>query len=100
MVALAVKHRFWWLPVVLISARELVISGYRGYMGRRGVSVPARRWAKVKTVVQDVAVGFAVLPSTAHHRAVANTFLWLAVVLTLVTGAQYLLDGSKATRAV
>ena len=100
LVALVVKHRFWWLPVALIATRELVISGYRGYMGRRGVSVPARRWAKVKAVVQDVAVGFAVLPSTAHHRSVANTFLWIAVVLTLVTGAQYLLDGRQAARAV
>ena len=47
----------------------------------------------------DVAVGFAVLPSTAHHRSVANTFLWIAVVLTLVTGAQYLLDGRRTAPA-
>jgi CDP-diacylglycerol--glycerol-3-phosphate 3-phosphatidyltransferase len=100
MVALVVKHRFWWLPVALISARELVISGYRGYAGRRGISVPARRWAKVKTVVQEVAVGFAVLPPTARHPAVAATFLWIAVVLTLVTGAQYLLDGRQVSRAL
>ena len=29
-----------------------------------------------------------------------SQFLWLAVALTLVTGAQYLLDGRKVSRAV
>jgi CDP-diacylglycerol---glycerol-3-phosphate 3-phosphatidyltransferase len=100
MVALVARSEFWWLPVALIAGRELVISGYRSYVGRRGVSIPARKWAKVKTIVQEVAVGFALLPPTAHHRWVANTCLWIAVALTLVTGAQYLLDGRSAQRAL
>jgi CDP-diacylglycerol---glycerol-3-phosphate 3-phosphatidyltransferase len=100
LVVLVIKSRIWWVPVVLIAGREIVISVYRSYAGRRGISVPARPWAKVKTTVQEVAVGFAILPLTAHHRVVANSFLWLAVVLTLVTGAQYLLDGRKVSRAV
>ena len=58
--------------------------------------MPARPAAKAKTVVQDLAVGFALLPITAEsHPLVANAFLWGAVVLTLVTGAQYLLDGRQ-----
>jgi len=73
------------------------MSFYRALMGRRGVSIPARKWAKVKTVTQDVAVGWALLPLTAEkHRWLANGFLWAAVVLTVVTGFQYLLDGRKA----
>jgi CDP-diacylglycerol--glycerol-3-phosphate 3-phosphatidyltransferase len=100
MVALVAKAELWWLPVALIGGRELLISFYRAYVGRQGVSVPARKWAKVKTIVQEVAIGFALLPPTAHHRWVANTCLWIAVVLTLVTGAQYLLDGRSAQRAV
>ena len=100
MVALVVKSMFWWLPVVIIAARELGVSAYRSSVGRRGVSVPARPLAKLKTVVQDVAVGFALLPPTAHHHVVANTFLWIAVVLTVVTGLQYLLDAGKVARAV
>ena len=76
------------------------ISAYRSAAGRQGVSIPARQSAKLKTVVQDVAVGFALLPSTADHRWVANGFLWLAVALTVVTGAQYLLDGRQVVRAL
>ena len=67
MVALVAKGVFWWLPVALIAVREVGISAYRSLLGRRGISVPARGLAKVKTVVQEVAVGFALLP--AHGRA-------------------------------
>ena len=100
MFALATKDIFWWLPVLLIAVREVGISVYRSYWSRRGVSLPARMGAKVKTVVQDVAVGFALLPvTTEDHRWVANAWLWAAVALALFTGAQYLLDGRKAQAA-
>ena len=93
---LVAKGRFWWLPVVIVAAREVAISLYRSSMGRQGVSVPARSLAKAKTVVQDVAVGFAVLPWTADaHRGIATTVLWVAVVLTVVSGLQYAFDGRK-----
>jgi CDP-diacylglycerol--glycerol-3-phosphate 3-phosphatidyltransferase len=97
LVALVVRGAFWWLPVALIAVREFVISVYRSWMGRRGVSIPASWWAKVKTVVQEIAVAFALLPVTAsEQRWVSNAVLWIAVGLTLVTGAQYLLDGRRA----
>jgi phosphatidylglycerophosphate synthase len=79
------------VPVVLIAAREVLISVYRTLVGAKGVSVPAKRLAKAKTVAQQFAVGFALLPWTA--LAATWTWLWLlwiAVALTLVTGWQYL----------
>ncbi len=101
MVALVANARLWWVPVALIAARELVISGYRSWAGRRGISIPARPWAKVKTVVQDVAVALALVPNTgdAWHGFV-NGVLWVAVGLTIFTGAQYLADGRRVARAV
>jgi CDP-diacylglycerol--glycerol-3-phosphate 3-phosphatidyltransferase len=96
--ALVVDGGFWWLPVLLITAREVGISAFRSYWGRRGLAVPARFWAKIKTVVQSLAVALALVPPIAdHHAWIAETTLWVAVVLTLVTGAQYLLEGSRAT---
>jgi CDP-diacylglycerol--glycerol-3-phosphate 3-phosphatidyltransferase len=100
MVCLVVKGTFWWLPVAIIAARELSMSLYRSYVGRRGVSIPARWSAKVKTVFQEVAVGFALLPVTAEdHDWVATSVLWVAVALTVVSGAQYLQDGRRTTVA-
>ena len=96
MAVLVANDVFWWLPVLLIATREIAVSAYRSWVGRRGISVPARPAAKAKTVVQDLAVGFALLPLTAEsHPFVANAFLWGAVVLTVVTGAQYLFDGRR-----
>jgi CDP-diacylglycerol--glycerol-3-phosphate 3-phosphatidyltransferase len=101
MSALIATDHFWWLPVLLIAVREIGISAYRSFMSRQGVSVPARQSAKAKTFVQAFAVGFALLPWLDAHRWVANSLLWLSVVLAWVSGAQYLLDHRKAAaRAV
>ena len=96
LIALVFADAFWWLPVAIITFREVAISGYRSWMGKRGVSVPARYWAKVKTVVQEVAIGFALLPLTSAIEWLPKGVLWIGVVLAVVTGAQYLLDGRKA----
>ena len=65
MVALVAKASSGGCRSPSSAVREIGISAYRSYVGRKGVSVPARKWAKVKTVVQEVAVGFALLPLTA-----------------------------------
>jgi CDP-diacylglycerol---glycerol-3-phosphate 3-phosphatidyltransferase len=99
MLALVKQDVFWWLPVALIAVREIAISMYRSMAGRQGITIPARRGAKVKTVCQQFAVGFALLPWSADARWLFNTFLWIAVVLTLLTGAQYLLDSRRVARS-
>jgi CDP-diacylglycerol--glycerol-3-phosphate 3-phosphatidyltransferase len=93
MAVLVVEDVFWWLPVVVIAFREVAISVYRSLAARRGVSGPARMGGKVKTVVQDVAVGFGLLPVGGRSAAaVADVLLWAGVGLALYSGAQYLLD--------
>lgn len=99
MYALVAEGIYWWLPVTLIAMREILISVYRTWMSRRGVSIPARWWAKVKTVVQQVAVAAALLPDADATRLLANVGLWVGAGLALVTGAQYLLDARKILAA-
>jgi CDP-diacylglycerol--glycerol-3-phosphate 3-phosphatidyltransferase len=84
------NETFWWLPVVLVTAREVLISLYRTFVGAKGVSVPASRLAKWKTLTQQLAVGIAILPPTDEMRGLWNAMLWLSVVLALVSGGQYL----------
>ena len=100
MYALVVAGVFWWIPVVIITFREVVISAYRSYWGRRGLAVPARYWAKVKTVVQEVAVAAALIPLASSYPHIGVTVLWVAVALTMVTGAQYLIAGRSAATAM
>lgn len=97
LVALVDVGVLWWPPVALIAARELGISVYRSYWARRGLAIPARRAAKVKTVLQEVAIGFALLPPFGSDRpATAMAVLWVAVALTVFTGIGYVADGRKA----
>jgi CDP-diacylglycerol--glycerol-3-phosphate 3-phosphatidyltransferase len=101
MAALVAKGVLWWVPVAVIAVREVALSAYRSYVGRRGVSVPARFQAKVKTWLQDIAVGLAIAPVAGEaYRAFRGTVLWLAVALTVVTGAQYLWDGRRVVHGV
>jgi CDP-diacylglycerol--glycerol-3-phosphate 3-phosphatidyltransferase len=98
MFVLAAKGEFAWLPVALVAAREVGMSAYRALAGRRGISIPARMSAKIKTLVQGIAILLALAPPVAAHRQVLSVAVWLAVAFTFVTGVQYLADGRRATR--
>jgi CDP-diacylglycerol---glycerol-3-phosphate 3-phosphatidyltransferase len=90
MFTLVGRDVFWVVPVAIIAARELVISVYRSVIGTKGISMPASRTAKYKTLAQQLAVGFALLPLTAQDATwLWNLCLWAAVVLALYSAAQY-----------
>jgi len=100
MFTLVANGVFWVVPVVIIAAREFIVSVYRSVVGARGVSMPASWLAKRKTLAQQLAVGFAILPLTAIDATwLWKGFLWLAVVLSVVSGYQYL-RGARVPRAV
>ena len=46
--AMVLEGRFWWVPVVLITLREVVISAFRSYWGRRGLAVQASQRGQVQ----------------------------------------------------
>ncbi len=82
---------FWIVPVLILAAREFIISMYRTVVGSKGVSIPATRMAKYKTLAQQLAVGFALMPWTAQDATwLWKSCLWLAVVLAVWSGWHYL----------
>jgi CDP-diacylglycerol--glycerol-3-phosphate 3-phosphatidyltransferase len=95
MYALCATGRLPWLPVALITVREVWMSLYRARASSRGLSIPARSSAKLKTFVQDFAIGWCVLPPTAHLHLLQLVTIWCAVGLTLFTGYEYLRDGRR-----
>lgn len=98
MLALVAADRWPLWPVAIVAVRELGIQAFRSFWARRGLAVPASALAKVKTVTQEVAVGFCLLPLTEDARWVGDAVLGAAVALTVITGAQYVRDGSRSTR--
>jgi len=84
------------VALVVIAAREIAMSVNRVIAARHGISIPARPLAKIKTLSQDVAIAAVFLPLVgSHHLAIAQDILWLAVGLTVLSGAQYVLDGRR-----
>ncbi|RUT34975.1 CDP-diacylglycerol--glycerol-3-phosphate 3-phosphatidyltransferase [Arsenicitalea aurantiaca] len=74
----------------LILAREIFISGLREFLGARNVTVHVTALAKWKTTAQLVAIVVVLLePLMAGLDLVSALILWIAALLTVVTGAQY-----------
>lgn len=92
----AARSEVSWAPVAVIAAREVGMSVYRSVMGRRGVSIPARPLAKLKTLVQGLAAAACLVPPLAAHHGALDAGLWVAAAFTVVSGVQYLVDGRRA----
>ena len=90
-------ERFHLLPVALLALREIFITFYRLLMARKGLSIPARKSAKWKTTVQGLALMVAVVPWLENSQWFVDFGLWVAVVFTVASGIQYLMDGILAT---
>lgn len=86
----------WWVTVVILL-REVAVTILRLVVIRRGV-IPASRGGKLKTLVQAVAIGLFVLPLTGAWLAGAWVLMIAAVVLTVLTGLDYLLSAVRGAR--
>lgn len=86
----------WILLVILIFAREFLVSGLREYLGPKNIQMPVSVLAKWKTTVQMLATGFLILgPYAPFTLEIGLILLFAATILTLVTGVQYLKVGLK-----
>jgi cardiolipin synthase len=87
------------LPALVILCRELMVSGLREYLAEIQVPLPVSQLSKWKTVIQMVALGFLIVrdagPDFLPVLAIGQVGIWLAAVLTLVTGYDYLSRGLK-----
>ncbi len=88
------------VAAVIILCREVLVSGLREYLMELRVALPVSTLAKYKTTIQMVAIGFLLsdqagetLISGAH--VIGLGLLWLAAILTLITGYDYVRQGIK-----
>jgi cardiolipin synthase len=85
------------LPALVILCRELLVSGLREYLAGLRVGLPVSRLAKWKTFIQMLAIGFLIVgnagPAVIPVKAIGGSLLWLAAILTLITGYDYLRAG-------
>jgi len=85
------------IPALIILLREIAVSGLREFLAGLRVSLPVSQLAKWKTALQIIALGALILGNALLAlpaiMLVGMVTLWLAAVLTMVTGWDYLRVG-------
>ena len=87
------------IAALIILLREIAVSGLREFLAQLSVSIPVSRLAKWKTTFQMVSLGALILagalPGQPWVHLLGLGCLWLAAVLTLLTGWDYLRVGLR-----
>ena len=86
----------WWVTLVIL-VRELGVTGLRFFVIRHGV-IPASRGGKAKTLLQNIAIGLYVLPLTGWAASARFWLMLVAVVITVITGADYVARALRLRR--
>jgi cardiolipin synthase len=91
-------------PAVVIMLREILVSGLREYLAGIRIGLPVTSLAKWKTGFQMGALGTLLAGDSSAHLLhlgflpvswIGEAMLWVAAVLTLVTGWDYLIAGLR-----
>ncbi|HEX9558010.1 MAG TPA: CDP-diacylglycerol--glycerol-3-phosphate 3-phosphatidyltransferase [Reyranella sp.] len=85
------------LAALIILAREILVSGLREFLAELRVGVPVSQLAKWKTGAQMVAIAFLLLGDAVPPiiDKIGLALIWVAAVLTLITGYDYLRTGLR-----
>ena len=87
------------IPALIILLREIAVSGLREFLAGIKVSVPVSKIAKFKTALQLIALGILILSEGEFILLPILMFgkiaLWIAALLTLYTGYDYLKSGLR-----
>jgi CDP-diacylglycerol--glycerol-3-phosphate 3-phosphatidyltransferase len=97
LIGLTLVHDLPWWVTGVIMVREIGVTVLRFAVLHRGV-IPASHGGKLKTLVQAVAIGLFILPHPGFWHAVAWVVMAIAIVLTVVTGIDYIVQAIKGTR--
>ena len=90
------------VAAIIILTREILISGLREFLAKKEVSLPVSNLAKFKTFIQMSSIALLLTGETGNKvinfqdynaQSIGIILLWLAAILTLYTGYDYLAKG-------
>jgi len=90
------------IAAIIILTREILISGLREFLAEGKIKLPVSSLAKLKTVLQMVAIALLLSGETGNKiinfqdynaQTIGIIFLWLSAALTLFTGYDYMRKG-------
>lgn len=91
-----------WIVFIIIS-REFIVSGFRLVAAGQGVVIAADKWGKIKTVLQIIAIVAILIRdfpfSLVTDFPVGMVVMYLAVVMTVISGINYVVKNAKILTA-
>ena len=90
------------IAAIIILTREILVSGLREFLAKGQINLPVSGLAKIKTVIQMVAIATLLTGETGNKiinfqdynaQTIGIIFLWLSAALTLFTGYDYMRKG-------
>lgn len=83
-----------WI-VIIIIAREFIISGFRLIAAENGVVIAANYWGKFKTVSQMIMIILLILDFGGIFKTLETIFMWLSLALTVISLITYIVQNKK-----
>ena len=92
-----------WMVIVIV-AREFFVSSVRGFSESKGVKFASNMWGKTKMVIQSGTI-CAMILYYAHFKNIiwmeyiVYAFIWITVIVTIISGIIYVLSAKKTLLA-
>ena len=83
-----------WI-VIIVIAREFIISGFRLIAAENGVVIAANYWGKFKTASQMVMIILLILDFDGIFRTLSSVFVWLSLALTVISLLTYIVQNKN-----
>ena len=82
--------------VIIIIAREFIISGFRLIAAENGIVIAANYWGKFKTVSQMIMIILMIMDiQNGTFQTLITVFIVIAVALTLISLADYIMKNKQ-----
>ena len=85
-----------WI-VIIIIAREFIISGFRLIAADNGVVIAASYWGKFKTTFQMIMICL-MIANFPQLQILTNIIMWIALILTVVSLIDYLVKNKDVMK--
>ena len=95
LICLIEQNKLEALIVIIIIAREFIISGFRLIAAENGVVIAANYWGKFKTVSQMIMIILLILDLGGVFQILSEIFIWLSVALTVISLITYVAQNKK-----
>lgn len=88
-----------WMVIVILG-REFIITGMRQVAAAQGIVIAAGTTGKIKTITQMIAIPLLILENWpfslfSFDLPMDQIFLWIALVMTVVSGTEYIVKNKK-----